>query len=64
MRVFNKTDHGVFVADHGVVPAQEEATVPKSDQVAELIKSGALREVKSSSGSSRTTNDQKDGDGS
>jgi len=47
LRVRNKTDHGVFVANHGVVPAGEEATVQDSPAVKELIKGGALSEVAS-----------------
>jgi hypothetical protein len=54
MRVRNKTDHGVFVHNYGVVPAGEEATVPQGESVKELIKAGALSEVKSSSSGSDT----------
>jgi hypothetical protein len=61
LRVRNKTDHGVFVANFGVVPAGEEATVRESDGVKQLIKDGTLSEVTSSSGSSNTT-DRKDGE--
>jgi hypothetical protein len=59
--VRNKTDHGVFVANFGVVPAGEEATVRESDGVKQLIKDGTLSEVRTSSGSSNTT-DAKDGE--
>lgn len=58
----NKTDHGVFVADFGVVPAGEEATVRESDGVKQLIKGGALTEVKTSSSGSANTTDRKDGE--
>jgi hypothetical protein len=61
LRVRNKTDHGVFVANFGVVPAGEEATVRESDGVKQLIKDGTLSEVRTSSGSSNTT-DAKDGE--
>lgn len=61
MRVRNKTDHGIFVANFGVVPAGEEATVQQSEAVKELIKGGSLTEVKDSSGGS-STSDKKDGD--
>lgn len=60
MRVRNKTDHGVFVANYGVVPAGEEATVQQSAAVKELIKGGAFSEVQTSGDSSTT--DTKDGD--
>jgi len=60
LRVRNETDHGVFVANFGVVPAGEEATVRESDGVKQLIKDGTLAEVQSSGGSS--TSDKKDGD--
>jgi hypothetical protein len=61
LRVRNKTDHGVFVANYGVVPAGEEATVQQSDGVKQLIKDGTLTEVQSSGGGS-STDDKKDGD--
>jgi hypothetical protein len=54
LRVRNETTHGVFVANHGVVPAGEEATVRESEAVKQLIKSGAL--------SKATDTDTKDGD--
>lgn len=56
----NETDHGVFVANFGVVPAGEEATVRESEAVKQLIKDGALSEVTSSGGGSST--DKKEGD--
>jgi len=59
MRVRNKTDHGVFVANYGVVPAGEEATVPQGEAVKQLIKDNVLTEVKQTSGSST----DKEGDG-
>jgi len=59
LRVRNKTDRGVFVANYGVVQAGEEATVQESDGVKQLIKDGALSEVKSSGASS---SDKKGGD--
>jgi hypothetical protein len=70
MRVKNKTDHGVFVANYGVVPAGEEATVQESESAKSLVKSGVLSEVKtsssgsSSSGSASTSkpDDKKEGD--
>lgn len=62
MRVRNKTDHGVFVANYGVVPAGEEATVRESPGVKQLIKDGAFTEVQTSSSGSSSTADEKDGD--
>jgi hypothetical protein len=61
--VRNKTDYGIFVANYGVVPAGQEATVQESDGVKQLIKDGTLSEVKSSSsggGSSSATNREGD----
>lgn len=58
MRVKNETDHGVFVANHGVVAAGQEATVQQSDGVKQLIKDGSLSEVTGGSSDS----DKKDGD--
>ena len=60
MRVRNKTDHGVFVANYGVVPAGEEATVRESPGVKQLIKDGALTEVQASSGGSSNTSEEGD----
>lgn len=48
MRVKNPQSDGVFVKDYGIVPAGEEATVPKTDSVKQLIKDGVLREVQQS----------------
>jgi hypothetical protein len=48
LRVKNETGHGVFVANHGVVPAGEEATVRESEAVKQLLKDGALTKAKSS----------------
>ncbi len=65
MRVRNETDAGVFVANHGVIPAGEEATVQQSDGVKQMIKDGTLKEVTSSSGGSgggSSNDDEKDGD--
>lgn len=53
MRVFNPGDHGVFVNDHGVVPAGEEATVRENDEVKQMIRDGTLRKRDSSSSSDR-----------
>jgi hypothetical protein len=64
MRVRNKTDHGVFVTNFGVVPAGEEATVRESESVKQLIKDGVLTEVKSTSGGSSSTTTDTEGDGS
>lgn len=55
----NKTDHGVFVANYGVIPAGDEATVQSSEGVKELIKGGHLTEVQTSSSSS---SESKEGD--
>jgi hypothetical protein len=55
LRVRNKTDHGVFVANYGVIPAGEEATVRESDGVKQLVRDGVLTEVQSSGGGSSTS---------
>ena len=60
MRVLNDTDHGVFVANYGVVPAGEEATVRDSPAVRQLIKDKVFKERKTDSGN---TTDKKEGDG-
>jgi len=44
LRVRNETESGVFVANFGVVPAGEEATVRDSPAVQQLIKDGVLSE--------------------
>lgn len=63
MRVRNKTDHGVFVANYGVVPAGEEATVPQGEAVKQLIKDNVLGEVKATSTSSSSSDTDKEADG-
>jgi hypothetical protein len=65
MRVRNRTDHGVFVQEHGVIPGGEEATVVSNDSVKQMIKDGVLSEVRSSGGGSGggSSDTSKDKDG-
>lgn len=61
MRVRNKTDAGVFVANYGVIPAGDEATVREGESVKQMIKDGVLTEVKTSSTAATTKNEEGDG---
>lgn len=61
MRVRNKTDHGVYVDGHGVIPGDEEATVRESEQTKQLIRDGVLAKVATTAASD--SNKKKEGDG-
>jgi hypothetical protein len=58
MRVHNKTDHGVFVSNYGVIPAGEDATVRESESVKQMIRDDVLDEVTSSAASTNTKSEE------
>jgi hypothetical protein len=57
MQVHNPQSHGVFVQNYGVIPAESDATVRKSEAVDELLANGTLTEKSSASNSENKESD-------